>query len=422
MSTCPVTAVIKEVSNTLLDLKANRYLAIKIPLKNKAGKVVATALLDQEDAELAKHNWWSNGDGYAVGSLGLMHAVVMGETPEGKVIDHRNLNPADNRRGNLRFVTAGINVHNCNRRDKVHTTSKHTGVCRSQGFWHVVFKGKYVARYDREIDAAWHFNIKVYEEYGALGKYNMIKKPKGFVEKVRKEQAFKSRGVFYKHGKIAAQFYGDKQNFFLGYFESEDEASQAYEEFYEKWYAEKERKHMETEITRDEFGPFLMAGDTVIHVSECDWHMLTKHTWGMSQGHPTATVSTNPKILVLPMHRYLLGTKKGFGMNHIDNDNTNNTRENLEFVSCSVKSQKKTALSKSGYSGVWINASGNFAAEIRKDGKKYCLGAYKRAEIAAYAYDMAALEFYGPRAHINDVDEPDGLEWDPETRRLKKVA
>lgn len=422
MSTCPITAVIKQISDALAKLEAERDLAIKIPLKNKAGEVVATALLDQVDAELAKQNWWSSGDGYGANSGGLMHAAVMGKAPDGFIIDHWNGDRADNRRGNLRFITTSNNAQNCSRRDKANTSSKYTGVCFSMGFWNMGFKGKYVARYDDELWAAWAFNIKVYEEYGALGNYNVIDKPIGFVEKVRKESSCKSRGVTKCPGNYRAVFTGDNKRICLGRYKTEEEASRVYEDFRAKWFADKERLHLAKEITRDDIGPYLMAGDTVIHVSETDWHMLAKHTWCMALGYPTATVSTNPKITVLPMHRYLLGTKKGFVIGHADMDKTNNTRENLEFVSYSTNAQNKRSVSKTGYSGVWINQSGSFAAEIRKDGKKYGLGAYKVAAVAAYAYDMAALEFYGTGAHVNGVDKPEGFEWDSAAMKVKKLS
>jgi HNH endonuclease len=418
--TCPVTAVIKEISDALAKLEAERHLAIQIPLKNKAGEVVATALLDDADAELAKLNWWPSGDGYGAGKNGLMHAAVMGKAPEGYLIDHRNGDRADNRRGNLRFVTASTNAQNC-RRSKAKTSSKFTGVCFSEGFWLMVFKSKYVARYEQETWAAWAYNIKVFEEYGALGRYNDLEKPPGFVEKVKKAKVCKSRGVSMRHGLYVAHFWGDKKTVFLGSYKTEEEASRVYEDFRAKWYAEKERLHLAKEITRDEIGPYLMAGDTVIHVSESDWHMLTKHTWSLADGYPTATVMTKPKISVLPMHRYLLGKKKGFVIGHTDGDKTNNRRDNLAFVTYSINAQNKRSVSKTGWSGVWITRGGDYAAEIRKDGKKYGLGTYKVAEVAAYAYDMAAVEFYGPDAHVNGVDKPDGFVWDAAARRLKKV-
>ncbi len=423
MSTCPITAVIAEISAALAKLEAERDLAIQIPLKNKAGKVVEIALLDQEDAELAKANWWMRStDKYVERASGLMHAAVMGVTPDGYVIDHFNNNRNDNRRGNLRFVTHSNNAHNCSHRNKANTSSKYTGVCLSEGFWIMGFQGKYVARYNDESFAAWAYNIKVYEEYGALGKYNNLAMPDGFVEKVRKEKACSSRGVTKEAGRLyRAVFTGDKRKICLGRYQTEEEASRVYEDFRAKWFAEKERLHLAKEITCDDIGPYLMAADTVIHVSESDWHMLAKHTWCLSSGYPTATVTTKPRNKVLPMHRYLLGTKRGFIIGHRDGDKTNNRRDNLEFVTYSTNGQNKPSLSSTGYSGVWVTGSGSFAAEIRKDGKKYGLGTYKAAEQAAYAYDMAAVEFYGRWAHVNGVQKPDGFVWDADSKKLKKV-
>mgnify|MGYP000567710127 CR=1 FL=1 len=92
------------------------------------------ATIDAEDAELVgKHNWCSNGR-YVMTALPLgngkqrtllLHRLVMGE-PEGKMVDHRNGNPLDNRKAALRLATNAENQYN--RGAPANNTSSQKGV------------------------------------------------------------------------------------------------------------------------------------------------------------------------------------------------------------------------------------------------------------------------------------------------------
>ena len=64
---------------------------------------------------------------------------------------------------------------------------------------------------------------------------------------------------------------------------------------------------------------------------------------------------------------------------------------------------KKTGTSE--YKGVYWDKSGKrkkrWAVEIKKEGKKYCLGRYKNEIAAAKAYDQKARELFGDFAYLN---------------------
>jgi hypothetical protein len=68
--------------------------------------------------------------GYAVHRL--IWRMVTGEDPELDVIDHKDLNPANNRWGNLRRVSYSINCLNSNRTNK---SKVYPGVHRNKGRW-----------------------------------------------------------------------------------------------------------------------------------------------------------------------------------------------------------------------------------------------------------------------------------------------
>jgi hypothetical protein len=86
----------------------------QIELKNRAGEIVALALVDSEDYERAnKHSWHRHNAGYAHASIDgkkvLLHRFIK---PELKMIDHLNRNKLDCRKENLMSTNHSDNGHN----------------------------------------------------------------------------------------------------------------------------------------------------------------------------------------------------------------------------------------------------------------------------------------------------------------------
>ena len=74
------------------------------------------AIVDGADfAQIIKHRWYLSG-GYPVarieGRTVHLHVFLLGRAPAGFHIDHINRNKLDNRRANLRVVTAAENIRN----------------------------------------------------------------------------------------------------------------------------------------------------------------------------------------------------------------------------------------------------------------------------------------------------------------------
>lgn len=72
-----------------------------------------------------------------------MQREIMGKPPNGLVIDHKNGNPLDNRKENLRFVTQSVNMYN----SRNALQSSGVNFCRSTGKWIARFKGKWLKRH-----------------------------------------------------------------------------------------------------------------------------------------------------------------------------------------------------------------------------------------------------------------------------------
>lgn len=86
----------------------------KLTINRYMGKPPLEALLDDDDYKrLSKHKFFVRSNGY-IGSkkLGLLHRLIM-NAPTGKVVDHINGNPLDNRKSNLRLCSIQENVRNC---------------------------------------------------------------------------------------------------------------------------------------------------------------------------------------------------------------------------------------------------------------------------------------------------------------------
>jgi hypothetical protein len=125
---------------------------------------------------LGNLKWGINGSGdryYAVRNVKTgtgktkrvyMHREIM-NPPAGLFVDHKNNDPLDNRRANLRLATRSQNMQN--KRKKKNATSKYFGVhlIKAEGKWGARVKndGKLilVGRFDNEIDAARAYDAAV---------------------------------------------------------------------------------------------------------------------------------------------------------------------------------------------------------------------------------------------------------------------
>ncbi len=134
-----------------------------------------------------------------------------------------------------------------------------------------------------------------------------------------------------------------------------------------------------------------------------DEKLLQGHRWRPSFGYGTLYAVN---AFGLPMHRLILGAKKGEVVDHIDGNGLNNTRRNIRICTNQQNAFNMRAAAKgsSQYKGVYCpkeRRSKKYRAQIQVNGRKRLLGSFDCEIEAARAYDAAALEVYGPFARLN---------------------
>lgn len=213
-----------------------------IPLKGGFEAIVSAEDYDR----LMQWGWSMHPNGYACRLTHvdekparkgmMMHRQIM-ETPEGLETDHINGNRLDNRRSNLRICTRMQNGAN-RRKQTSALSSPYKGVywCnRSKGWMAQIMVGKrnkYIGRFDNIFDAALAYNEKAMALFGEFARLNDVLLPEGFIPVVRKPRSSSYRGVTMhkQSGRWASKIKVEGKYYWLGYFASEREAAERFNE------------------------------------------------------------------------------------------------------------------------------------------------------------------------------------------------
>lgn len=218
----------------------------KIPLRNYKGKIIAHALVSEEDFERVILIRWHFTAGYANNdSHGYLHRFVFDFIPEGLEIDHVNQVKLDNRRENLRIATHSEN--NQNRPKKEGTTSRFRGVSwHKNNKWVVQLglsvdgetKNKYLGCFDDEEAAAQRWDKAViksgtmdFRQLNFEYFHEQIQEILSSEDEPEKKHSSEYHGVcWYKlRNDWCASIYIGKKRKHLGYFTDEEDAARRHD-------------------------------------------------------------------------------------------------------------------------------------------------------------------------------------------------
>ncbi len=139
-----------------------------------------------------------------------------------------------------------------------------------------------------------------------------------------------------------------------------------------------------------------------------DYPSLASQRWCLSTGGYVCRMAYSPtrpgRRAGVRMHRFIMRAKNGQYVDHINGDKLDNRRSNLRVCSAgeNARNSRVPRNNRSGYKGVcWHTAKGKWLANIMKDGRRYHLGYFDDAFVAALVYDVAARELHGEYARPN---------------------
>lgn len=127
------------------------------------------------------------------------------------------------------------------------------------------------------------------------------------------------------------------------------------------------------------------------------------HVWYAHKNHGGRK---NRKCLM--MHRVIMNAPDGLDVDHINGDGLDNRKENLRICTRSKNNaSRRRCKSQTGYRGVQPeNKSPNYIAQITVNRKRIWLGNFASPRLAARAYDLAAVSFFGEYATLNFPNMP----------------
>ncbi|MCK9369482.1 AP2 domain-containing protein [Candidatus Dojkabacteria bacterium] len=151
-------------------------------------------------------------------------------------------------------------------------------------------------------------------------------------------------------------------------------------------------------------GKFALVDDT-------DYEWINQWKWFYSaDGYAVRAFQIghgkNRKVKIMRMHRLILDAPPKLEVDHIDHNRLNNIRINLR-VSTRAENARNASLGSrntSGFKGVcWDKERLAWATYIKTGGRHIYLGRFKSKELAAEAYNQAAIKYFGEFASLNAI-------------------
>lgn len=147
-------------------------------------------------------------------------------------------------------------------------------------------------------------------------------------------------------------------------------------------------------------------------VDDKDYDELSRHRWHLSStGYACRSVHIigTRRHKTVWLHRLLLEVRNStILVDHINQDKLDNRRANLRICTKAQNGSNRgmTRANTSGFKGVTKHPGKGckgWIAQVRAGGKNYYLGYFPTPELAALAYDRAAVLHFGAFAQLNET-------------------
>ena len=360
--------------------------------------------------------------------LWLLHRYIIIEIlkqtiNEGYVVDHINNNILDNTKENLRIITFSENSRNKNN----NVTSKYYGVFydKKVNKWkaNIVYNNKQIiAIYDKEIHAAYHYDLLISKYNLTTSKRNHIEKPLDFIEYIKKNIKKTYPKCINKHGnKYHIIIPLNKMRKCVDTSNDLDYAIKILNDYKITKINNKlliqEFKIKFNKIKNDDGNYIYIIKNNTIIIDKETYKLMYKHTWGVYQNY----VKTGNKLL----SRMIMNCNENDNdlvVDHINSNTLDNRKCNLRLITQSQNTlnQSSSKNSTSKYIGVnWDKKSKKWAARIGINGESIFLGVFDREQDAALARDYSTKKYYKGFGRLNFPERPG---WDEYFMNLCEVV
>jgi len=158
----------------------------------------------------------------------------------------------------------------------------------------------------------------------------------------------------------------------------------------------------------------LLTQGKIALVDDEDYDLVNNYKWYARKHRNTwYAYHKNYKhgIKTWTMHRFIMehhiSNNNWLQIDHINCNGLDNRLRNMRYVTDKQNCQnryKSWGISK--YKGVnWNKCNKKWRARILSDGRRISLGCFYSENLAAVAYNIAALYYFGKYAHLNEIKE-----------------
>jgi hypothetical protein len=291
----------------------------QVPVRNADGDVIEYFWVDSADFDATNAEKWHLSKGYPASSKSklLIHRFLLQPEPW-VIVDHIDRDKLNNRRSNLRVVTAALNAHNRTKRQG--TSSSFKGVikdCNNEQRWLAKFGDVHLGTFYSEDAAAWKYDEYARSIFGQDAVINGVQKPDdyelmvGSAEK-RQEQGI-PKGISRRKDKWRVRLFQDKKLFYSAQYCNFEDAVRAMQSQRLEIARLTNLKQFEQQedclthpVTRNQRGEAVIYTNAreEILVSDADWHAANQIKWHLNRdGYAYGRDSSLGSII---MHRWLL--------------------------------------------------------------------------------------------------------------------